>query len=275
MKNALSIDLEDWFCVYNLRGVVEKQDWNKQELRIGRSTRLILKLLSEHHTKATFFVLGWIAEQVPELIGEIEGHGHEIATHGYSHTLLTEMTPQSFEEDLKRALEVTRVCTHQEILGFRAPSFSITDKTSWAFEILERNGIRYDSSVFPIAFHPDYGMPTAPLSIHKVGELLIEFPLSCVEILGRRIPCSGGGYFRMYPYLLTRSLLKRCNREGRPAIFYFHPWEIDADQPRVELPRLKRWRHYYKLDKTLNRLDRLLSDFEFTSVKEVLGLWTK
>ena len=272
MKNALSIDLEDWFCVYNLRDVVRRKDWDIQELRIDQSTRLILKLLSIHNTKATFFVLGWIAEQVPGLVREIEEEGHEIATHGYSHTLLTEMTRQSFEEDLKRALEVTKACTHQEILGFRAPSFSITDKTSWAFEILERNGIRYDSSVFPIAFHPDYGVPNSPLSIYKISAFLTEFPLSCVEILGRRIPCSGGGYFRMYPYLLTKSLLKRCNREGRPAIFYFHPWEVDSKQPRVKLSWLKRWRHYYNLDKTLNRLDRLLSDFEFTSVKEVLGL---
>jgi len=272
VKNGISIDLEDWFCVYNLRDVVRREDWDIQELRIDQSTRLILKLLSIHNTKATFFVLGWIAEQVPGLVREIEEEGHEIATHGYSHTPLIRMTPQSFREDLERALEVTKRCIRQDILGFRAPSFSITERTSWAFEILEKAGIRYDSSLFPVGFHPDYGMPKAHLGIHRISDSLVEFPLSCVEVLGRRIPCGGGAYFRIYPYRLTKALLKRCNREARPAIFYLHPWEVDLEQPRVRLPLLKRWRHYYNLDKTLDRLDRLLTDFEFTSVKEVLGL---
>jgi polysaccharide deacetylase family protein (PEP-CTERM system associated) len=272
MRNALSIDLEDWFCVENLREVFTRKDWDKCELRIGKSTGRILELLSKHNTKATFFVLGWIAEQIPALVGKIEEEGHEIATHGYSHTPLTLMTQRSFRKDLERALEVTKRCSREVILGFRAPSFSITEKTLWAFEVLEKVGIRYDSSVFPIGFHPDYGMPDAPLSIYSVSDRLTEFPLSCVEMLGKRVPCSGGGYFRVYPYWLTRAFIKRCNREGRPVVFYIHPWEFDPDQPRIDLPIFKRWRHYSNLDRTFERFDRLLGDFEFATIREVLGL---
>jgi len=272
MKNALSIDLEDWFCVYNLSQVIQRDDWEKQDLRIVQNTNRILSLLDHHRVTATFFVLGWIAEQTPDLIREIEQRGHEIATHGYSHAVITGMTPESFEADLKKAIHITRQCAHQDILGYRAPSFTITPQTMWAIDILARNGIRYDSSVFPISYHPDYGVPDAPLSIYKHKNELIEFPLSCVKIMGRTIPCCGGGYFRIFPYTVTRHLLRRVNREGRPAIFYFHPWEIDPDQPRVKLSWQKSFRHYFNLNKTFNRLDRLLSDFEFTSIREVLGL---
>jgi polysaccharide deacetylase family protein (PEP-CTERM system associated) len=274
-KNAMSIDLEDWFCVYNLSRVIRRDDWNKCELRVVKSTQRILQLLSIHNTQATFFVLGWIAERVPNLIREIEQHGHEIATHGYSHYLLSEMTPESFEEDLQKALKVTRACMSQEILGFRAPSFTISEKTSWALDILIRNGIRYDSSIFPIGFHPDYGTRDGRLSTHTLNGLLIEVPPSCAEVFGCRIPCAGGGYFRLFPYPLTKFLLKRCNSDGRPAIFYLHPWELDPDQPRVRLP-WRSWprelRHYYNLNKTATRLERLLTDFKFTSIREVLGL---
>ncbi len=272
MKNAISIDVEDWFCVANLRGAIDYKDWDKQELRVARNTHRILDLLSRHNTEATFFVLGWVAERVPEIIREIDQCGHEIATHGYSHTLITDMTPESFEEDLTKALEVTGRCTNQEILGFRAPSFTITPKTLWALDILAGNGIRYDSSVFPVTYHPDYGMPNSSLSIHQLRENLIEVPLTVVDILGMRIPCSGGGYFRLFPYPATRFLIKKCNNQGRPVIFYLHPWEIDPEQPRIDLPWLKKFRHYNNLDKTYSRLDKLLGEFEFTSIKKVVGL---
>jgi len=180
------------------------------------------------------------------------------------------MTREGFEEDLKKALRVTRPLVRQDIMGFRAPSFSITRDTLWAVDVLVRNGIRYDSSVFPIGFHPDYGMPDAPLSIHYLGDSLIEVPLSCAEFLGRRVPCSGGGYFRLLPYAATRFLLRRCNGQGRPVIFYLHPWELDPGQPRVRLAWLKRFRHYHNLDKGLGRLERLLTDFEFGPIKELL-----
>jgi polysaccharide deacetylase family protein (PEP-CTERM system associated) len=272
MKNAMSIDLEDWFCVNNLKGAIQREDWDKCEMRVVSSTRRILDLLDKHNTQATFFTLGWIAERVPELVSDIERAGHEIATHGYSHTLLTDMTRDSFEADLKRALEVTRGCVSQTVIGYRAPSFTITSKTLWALDVLSRNGIRYDSSVFPIGYHPDYGMPGVSLSVYHHDSSLVEFPMSCAEVLGRRIPCSGGGYFRLLPYAITRRLLRRCNAQGRPVIFYLHPWEVDPGQPRVKLPPLKRFRHYCNLDKTMGRLERLLVDFEFTSVRRVIGI---
>lgn len=269
MKNALTIDLEDWFCANNLRITIE--EWDRRDLRVVENTDRILDLLDRHSVQATFFVLGWIADRVPALVQEIEQRGHEIATHGYSHTLLTEMTPAEFEADLCRALEITRRLVTQPLLGFRAPSFTITRKTLWALDILARHGIKYDSSIFPVRFHPDYGMPEAALSIHRIGPI-IEVPMSVARILGRNIPCSGGGYFRVFPYAITRFLLQQCNREGRPAVFYLHPWEVDPGQPRVKLSFSKSFRHYMNLDKTLERLDHLLDDFEFAPVREVLGL---
>jgi len=269
MKNAISIDLEDWFCAHNLN--IRMENWDNQELRIEASTTRLLDILRKHGTRATFFVLGWIAEHLPDLVQQIEEQGHEIATHGYSHTLLTETSPELFEADLKRALDVTGTCVRQSIMGFRAPSFTITRKTLWALDILGKHGIKYDSSIFPVGFHPDYGMPEVPLSIHQRGAV-VEVPLSCAEILGRKIPCSGGGYFRIFPYLVTKALMRQCNRKGRPVIFYFHPWEIDPGQPRVKLPYLKSFRHYFNLGKTESRLNRLLMDFEFAPIKEVVGL---
>jgi len=273
MKNAMSIDLEDWFNVHNMSQAIRREDWKNCEMRVIANTRRILELLATHKTEATFFTLGWIAERVPELVREIEAAGHEIATHGYSHTLLTEMTAESFEADLKRALMVTQRCIDQEIVGFRAPSFTVTTKTLWAVDVLTRNGIRYDSSIFPVGFHPDYGMADVSLSVFRHNASpLVEFPMSCAEVMGRRIPCSGGGYFRILPYAITKRLLERCNAQGRPVMFYIHPWEIDPGQPRVKLSALKRFRHYYNLDKTMGRLDRLLKDFEFTSVRRAIGI---
>ena len=265
----MTIDLEDWFCAYNLR--IKMQDWDKQELRVVANTQRILDLLDKRNTRATFFVLGWIAERVPDLVREIEARGHEIATHGYSHAVLTEMTPDAFEADLTRALAVTHACSRQDIIGFRAPSFTITRKTLWAIDILARHGIRYDSSVFPIGFHPDYGIADATLSIHPLGALT-EAPMSVAEVFGRKIPCSGGGYFRVIPYPVTRFLMRQCNQQGRPVIFYVHPWETDPGQPRVKLSLSKSFRHYFNLDKTMRRLDQLLADFEFAPIKQVLGL---
>lgn len=267
MLNALSIDLEDWFCAYNLR--IPIQDWDKQEFRVVNSTHRLLDLLSKHGVRATFFVLGWVAERAPELIQEVERQGHEIATHGYSHTLLTQMTPAEFDADIQKALAVTRPLVNQPILGFRAPSFTVTSQTLWALDILAKHGIQYDSSIFPIGFHPDYGIADASLNIYPLRGLT-EVPLSVAEVLGRRIPCSGGGYFRLLPYMLTRRLIELCNRQGRPVIFYLHPWEVDPEQPRQSLPRTKYFRHYNNLDKTLTRLDKLLTHFQFAPIRELL-----
>jgi len=274
LKNAMSIDLEDWFCVHNLSGIIKREDWDNCELRVLESTRLILHLLEKHQTHATFFVLGWVADRLPELILEIEEKGHEIAVHGYDHLLLTEITPSEFEEDLVKALAAIQRCgVKQTPLGFRAPSFTVVEKTwTWALETLEKYGFQYDSSVFPIGFHPDYGVADAPLTPYKITEKLHEFPMSCLEVFGGRLPFSGGGYFRLFPYSYTKLCMKRCNAQGRSAIFYLHPWELDPGQPRIKLPRSKAIRHYRNLDQTEKRLDTLLGDFQFTTVREVLGL---
>jgi polysaccharide deacetylase family protein (PEP-CTERM system associated) len=223
--------------------------------------------------EVTFFVLGWVADRFPDLVRELERQGHEIATHGYSHRLLTFMQPEEFRADLHRSLEVLAKATSQPIRGFRAPSFSITRKTLWAADILRESGMEYDSSVFPVRFHPEYGIPDAELGPYLLSEGLTELPMSVAEVLGRRIPCCGGGYFRLYPYAVTRSLMRTCNRQGRPVMFYLHPWEIDPEQPRVlGLSWSKRFRHYNNLDKTQERMERLLQDFSFTAARRLVPM---
>jgi polysaccharide deacetylase family protein (PEP-CTERM system associated) len=275
MKNAISIDLEDWFCVHNLSDAIKREDWHKCELRVRESTRRLTSLFDRHNTRATFFVLGWIADRIPELVRELEESGHEIALHGYDHLLLTEISPAQFEDDLARGLEaVIRCGVKARPLGFRAPSFTMVKTTKdWALPILEKYEFKYDSSVFPIGFHPDYGMVEAPLGPYKITPNLDEFPMSCLELYGKRLPFSGGGYFRLFPYAYTKYCMKKVNEQGRPAVFYLHPWELDPEQPKVNsLSFSKRLRHYRNIDQTEVRLDRLLADFEFTTIRGVLGL---
>jgi len=272
MQNVMSIDLEDWFCVYNLSRLIPYADWDRCESRIERGTMRLLELFRKHNVEATFFVLGWVADRFPDLVKEVERGGHEIASHGYSHRLLTYMTPDEFRADLLRSLEVLARTTSQSVLGFRAPSFSLTSRTLWAVDILRESGIRYDSSVFPVGFHPDYGIVDADPSPHLLAEGLTELPMGVADVLGRKVPCSGGGYFRLFPYAVTRLLMRRCNAQGRPVIFYLHPWELDPGQPRMEgLSWSTRFRHYNNLDRTEERLDRLLGDFSFTSARNLLA----
>ncbi len=272
MRNVMSVDLEDWFCVYNMSRLIPYADWEKCESRVERNTGRLLDLFRRHHVEATFFVLGWVADRFPDLVKEIERGGHEVASHGYSHRLLTFMQPEEFRVDLQRSLEVLAKATSQEVRGFRAPSFSLTQKTLWAVDILKESGIRYDSSVFPVAFHPEYGIADADLRPYRLADGLTELPMSVAEVFGRRIPCSGGGYFRLYPYALTRWLMRRCNEHGRPVIFYVHPWEADPGQPRLRgMPWSTRFRHYNNLEKTEERLERLLGDFSFTSARKLIA----
>lgn len=270
MTNAFSIDLEEWFCVYNLSKKIPKDKWDIQESRIESSTDKLLELLKRFDTKATFFVLGWVAERHPDLIRKIDDYGHEIASHGYAHNLLTETSEKEFETEMLKSLEILSKCTKQNIVGFRAPSFTITQKTLWGLEVLKKLGFKYDSSVFPVGFHPEYGIKNASLEIFEIIEDFIEVPMSCAVIGGKRIPCSGGGYFRLFPYNLTRFLINKCNNQGRPVIFYLHPWEIDAEQPRINLGLVKKFRHYNNLNKTFHRLEKLLNDFKFTNISKVI-----
>jgi len=271
MRNVMSIDLEDWFCVYNLSRIIPYADWDRCESRVERNTTRLLELFARHNVQATFFVLGWVADRFPDLVREVERAGHEIGTHGYAHRLLTYMTPEEFRADLMRSLEVLARTATQPVLGFRAPSFSLTAETLWAVKILQEAGLRYDSSVFPVGFHPDYGMVDAELEPHPLAEGLIELPMGVVEVLGRRVPCSGGGYFRLFPYELTRRLMRRCNAQGRSVMFYLHPWELDPGQPRIPgMSWSTRFRHYNNLERTEERLERLLGDFSFTSARALL-----
>lgn len=272
MKNVMSVDVEDWFCVYNLSRLIPYTDWEKCESRVERSTVRLLDLFRRHRVEATFFVLGWVADRFPDLVKEIERGGHEVASHGYSHRLLTFMQPEEFRVDLQRSLEVLAKATSQEVRGFRAPSFSLTRETLWAVDILKESGIQYDSSVFPVGFHPEYGIANADLRPHELTEGMTELPMGVAEVLGTKIPCSGGGYFRLYPYAMTRWLMRRCNEQGRPVIFYVHPWEADPGQPRVKgMPWSTRFRHYNNLEATEERLERLLGDFSFTSARKLLA----
>jgi polysaccharide deacetylase family protein (PEP-CTERM system associated) len=272
MINALSVDVEDWFCTRNVSTVLRFEDWPHCQPRIARNLEVILRLLEENRTRATFFVLGWIAEKFPALIQEIEKGGHEIACHGYSHRLLTSFTAMEFEEDLLKSLAAIRPCVSKTVMGFRAPSFSISPATLWALDILVRNGMRYDSSIFPLGHHPDYGIADAPRKPFQIRPNLWEFPLSTLEFFSLRIPVSGGAYFRIFPYRVTRLAFQKLNRERIPIVFYLHPWELDPEQPRVPMSRLRQFRQYHNLHKTRDRLKRLLSDFEFTTVRDVLGL---
>jgi polysaccharide deacetylase family protein (PEP-CTERM system associated) len=261
IRNLLSIDLEDWFCVSNFDALLDRAVWTSCQLRVVDSTRRLLELFDRHGVTATFFTLGWIAEQVPELIREVAAAGHEIACHGYHHHRLYQLDPERFADDLARALAILRELSPRPVEGYRAPSFSLTTRTMWAPPIMAAQGIRWDSSVFPFGAHPEYGIADAPLDPYWLTEGLVELPMSVVEFGGRRVPCPGGGYFRLYPYSLSAALIRRCNAAGRPAIFYAHPWEFDPAQPRMPLPPLKRFRHYNNLEHTLARLDRLLGEF--------------
>ena len=261
LRNLLSIDLEDWFCVSNFDATIDRSVWRSCELRVVASTQRLLALFDQRGVKATFFVLGWIAEQAPELIRAIAAAGHELACHGYHHQRLHQLDPATFAADLAKALAVLRELGPLPIEGYRAPSFSLTSRTMWAPAILREQGIRWDSSVFPFGGHPEYGIADAPLDPYWIADDLLELPMSVVELGGRRLPCPGGGYFRLYPYSLSAALIRRCNEAGRPAIFYAHPWEFDPEQPRMPLSPIKRFRHYNNLDKTLARLDRLLGEF--------------
>jgi polysaccharide deacetylase family protein (PEP-CTERM system associated) len=268
--NALTIDFEDWH-----QGLeIPPSGWQGLEDRIAFSGRRILELLSEAGKRATFFVLGHLAERHPGLIREVASEGHEIGTHGYSHTLVYKLQPNEFRADVERSTSFLEDLTGKPVLGHRAPFFSITNKATWAFEILAELGIRYDSSVFPVRNYR-YGIreaPRWPYEIECRTGTLSEFPVSTWAMRRWQLPVAGGAYFRLYPYALTRAAFRAINREGHPAVFYLHPWEVDPGQPRLDLPRRISVPHYWRLAATEGRFRRLLQDFSFAPMAEVLGL---
>lgn len=272
MKHAFTIDLEDWFCSHNLSNAIEYEIWEKLPSRIEQNTVRILELLRKSDVKATFFVLGWIADRFPELIETISLEGHEIASHGYSHTLLTSMSKEAFGQDLELSKKAIFSACGIDPKGYRAPAFTIVKSTIWALDVLRKQSFVYDSSIYPISSHPDYGIANAPMDIHKTSGI-IEVPLSCAQIMGATVPCSGGAYFRFAPFFLYKQLVDNLVRSGRSLIFYIHPWEIDEKMPMVSLPPLNRLRHYTNTSSTMRKLEQLLDRYEFTSIQEVIHEW--
>jgi polysaccharide deacetylase family protein (PEP-CTERM system associated) len=259
-------------------GRIKFDDWPNFESRVERNTYRVLDLLDEFSIKATFFVLGWVAERYPSIVREIDRRGHEIACHGYKHELIYNIGPEKFREDVHLAKKLLQDVCGKKISGYRAPSYSIIDQSLWALDILIEEGFTYDSSIFPIR-HDIYGMPGAerfPYQINRPSGKIHEFPLSTVSvrIANRelRVPVAGGGYLRLFPVWFVRKALSRINEiEGRPAIVYFHPWETDPDQPRIKAGLKSRFRHYVNLDKTMSKVRYLLTHLQFAPVSSVLS----
>lgn len=271
MRNALSIDVEDYFQVTGFERVIARRDWDAIPTRFQIGLGRILDVLARHRVKATFFFLGWIAERYPESVREVAGHGHEIGIHGYDHRLIYEQTPQAFEADLRRAVAAVRTSYGGRLLGHRAPSFSIREDSLWALDVLARLGFAYDSSIFPFK-RERYGIAGAPTGPYRIRESLWEFPMSTVSVMGKALPVCGGGYLRLYPYRVTKRAIEKMNAEGRPAMVYLHPWELDPEQPLVRADLGNRFRHRVNLKHTQSRLQALCQEFPFGTVKEVLGL---
>ncbi|MCT4593974.1 MAG: DUF3473 domain-containing protein [Anaeromicrobium sp.] len=270
IKNFFTVDVEDWFQVENLKEVILVDDWEKNKLRVKNSTNRILKLLDKTNTKATFFILGWIAERVPDLVLEIYKRGHEVASHGYGHQLVYNLSKQEFTNDLKKSKDILENIINDRIYGYRAPSFSITE---WSLDVLKEEGFLYDSSMFLVSGHDRYSKLNINLNgggaIKELDNGIKEICISTNSVLGKKLPWGGGGYFRLIPYGIFKRGFKRSIRQNDGGVFYCHPWEIDADQPTVDNIRPSyRFRHYYGLEQTEKKLEGLLTDFKFGRIKD-------
>ena len=274
LLNAMTIDVEDYFHVAAFADIVSPDQWPSFESRVCQNTDRILEMLGEAEVHATFFVLGWVAERFPDLVKRIHQAGHELASHSYDHALVYDKTPDEFRQDLRRAKAAIEQASGVVVTGYRAPSFSVVERSLWALDVLVDEGYSYDSSIYPIR-HDRYGIPSWPRHIQRLerqGGRLWELPGSTVNYLGLNWPMGGGGYFRLLPYWWTRRGIRTLNgTEGRPAVFYLHPWEIDPDQPRLRAGAVSRFRHYRNLDQTEPRLRRLLAEFRFGTIAEVLA----
>lgn len=274
-RNAFTVDVEEYFQVEAFSDRIPKQDWHKFPSRVEETTARLLELLNAHHVRGTFFVLGWIARIHPSLVETIYKAGHEIASHGFDHTMITEMTPEAFRQDIRKSKTILEGIIGTSVNGYRAPTFSITEKTSWAYEILLQEGYSYSSSVFPV-WHDRYGWPKfgdhpRRMASGKNGEIW-EVPLTVGSIGPFRVPFGGGGYLRAYPFLLTKALFRNLSRKGRHAVVYIHPWELDARQPAIQIPVpiFRRLRHYIGIPKMKQKLIRLLRSMRFGTVAQLL-----
>ena len=274
IQNALTVDVEDYFQVSAFAENIDQKDWDSHPLRVENNTRKLLDMFDAYQLKATFFVLGWVAERQRDLVLEIAKRGHEVACHGYSHQLVYNQSADVFRQETVRAKNILEDIIQQPVRGYRAASYSITEKSEWALDILAESGFIYDSSIFPVR-HDRYGMPDTPEHPYRLktpaGHSIIEFPLSTAKIINYRLPIAGGGYFRLYPYWLSKMGLQQINRQQKPFIFYLHPWEIDPEQPRIAASWFSRFRHYNNLDKCEARLRNLMTDFKFGTTWDVLN----
>jgi polysaccharide deacetylase family protein (PEP-CTERM system associated) len=272
IRNAMSIDVEDYFQVSAFAPHIRREDWDRLPCRVERNVDLILGLLDEAEAKATFFTLGWIAERHPQVVRRIVENGHELASHGYGHQRASDLTPAQFRADVTRAKAILEDLGGVAVRGYRAPSFSINHSNWWAVEELENAGYMYSSSIYPVR-HDHYGMPDAPRFPHRPnGEKgILELPPTTVPLMGRNLPAAGGGWFRLLPYQVSRWMLRRVNAQDRaPCMFYFHPWEVDPEQPRqAGISAKTRFRHYVNLQRMQGRLRQLLNDFKWDRVDRV------
>ena len=275
MRNALSVDVEDWFQVGAFETVIARDSWAALECRVERNTDAVLELFDEARVKATFFTLGWVGERYPALMRRVVCAGHEIASHGYGHDRVFNFTPQQFAEDIAKTRKILEDATGQAVTGYRAPSFSIDQRTPWAHEILAEQGYAYSSSVAPIK-HDHYGWAAAPRFAFRpvTGSNFVEIPVTTVELGPKRLAAGGGGFFRILPYAFSKWAVRKVNvHDGRPAIIYFHPWEIDPGQPRVANAPLKsKLRHYTRLNDMADKLRRLTGDFQWERLDTIAVL---
>jgi polysaccharide deacetylase family protein (PEP-CTERM system associated) len=273
--NALTVDVEDYYHVSGFERCVRREQWDDFEPRVEDSTRRLLDLLAAAGVRGTFFILGWVAERRPGLVRAIRAAGHEVGCHSHAHRLVYEQTPAEFRADLRRARGVLRDTLGEDVVAYRAPSFSITSRSLWALDVLAEEGVRIDSSIYP-THHDRYGIPGTPLEPHpleRAAGTVWEFPPPVWRVCGYPLPVGGGGYFRLYPYALTRHALRAVNAAGRPFAVYVHPWELDPGQPRLRPGRVAAFRHYVNLRRTGARLERLLRDFAFDTMSAALDRW--
>ena len=270
LTNALTIDVEDYFQVSAFAPYIRRDEWDARECRIERNVGRILELLSQRDIKATFFTLGWVAERYPQLVRAIVAGGHELASHGYGHERASDLSRDAFTQDVTRAKKMLEDLGGKPVLGYRAPSFSIGTANLWAFDVLAEAGYSYSSSVYPIK-HDHYGMPDSPRFAYRLANGLLEVLVTTLRMMNRNLPSSGGGYFRLLPYALSRWMLRKVNREDREsAVFYFHPWEIDPGQPRIAgIDARTRFRHYVNIDRTEGRLQSLMQDFRWGRMDQI------
>lgn len=273
ITNALTIDVEDYFQVSAFAPYIARSEWNTTPCRVERNVDRILGLLSQRDSKATFFTLGWLAQRYPRTVRDIAAQGHEVASHGHAHLRASEQSHAEFDRDIRDAKHVLEDTIGMAVHGYRAPSFSIGQRNLWALERIAAAGYRYSSSVYPVK-HDHYGWPAAPRFPFRTETGVLEIPVSTARVFGRNLPAGGGGYFRLAPYLLSRWALNHVNRiDRRPAVFYFHPWELDPQQPRVNGIGLRtRFRHYVNLSRTETKLKQLLSDFQWDRMDRVFDL---